>query len=57
MGWNRVRQLVAHPLWRGIPDQARFYFVHSYYVETADRGLTAGASEYPHPFTCAVRAR
>jgi imidazole glycerol-phosphate synthase subunit HisH len=54
MGWNRVRQLVAHPLWHGIPDQTRFYFVHSYYVEAADSGLAAGASEYPHPFTCAV---
>ncbi|HEV2009378.1 MAG TPA: imidazole glycerol phosphate synthase subunit HisH, partial [Burkholderiales bacterium] len=42
MGWNRVRQLAPHPLWRGIPDQARFYFVHSYYVETAAPGLIAG---------------
>ena len=54
MGWNRVRQLAAHPLWQGIPDQTRFYFVHSYYVEAAERGLVAGASEYPHAFTCAV---
>ncbi|MEI7746124.1 MAG: imidazole glycerol phosphate synthase subunit HisH [Actinomycetota bacterium] len=30
MGWNRVRQLRAHPLWDGIEDGARFYFVHSY---------------------------
>ena len=34
MGWNRVRQTAAHPLWRDIADEARFYFVHSYYVET-----------------------
>ena len=54
MGWNRVRQLAAHPLWRGIPDQSRFYFVHSYYVETAAPGLVAGTSEYPHQFTCAI---
>jgi len=54
MGWNRVRQLASHPLWRGIPDQARFYFVHSYYVETAAPGLSAGASAYPRPFTCAI---
>jgi hypothetical protein len=32
MGWNGVRQ-AAHPLWRGIPQDTRFYFVHSYYVE------------------------
>lgn len=54
MGWNRVRQVAAHPLWRGIPDQSRFYFVHSYYVETAAPGLIAGASEYPSQFTCAI---
>ena len=54
MGWNRVRQVAAHPLWRGVPDQSRFYFVHSYYVETAEPGLVAGASEYPYPFTCAI---
>lgn len=33
MGWNQVRQ-VSHPLWQGIEDQSRFYFVHSYYVPT-----------------------
>ena len=54
MGWNRVRQAVAHPLWHGIPDQTRFYFVHSYYVETADPSWIAGTSEYPRPFTCAI---
>ncbi len=30
MGWNRVRQTRAHPLWAGVPDGAFFYFVHSY---------------------------
>ena len=32
MGWNRVRQRSDHPLWRGIDDAERFYFVHSYYA-------------------------
>jgi len=54
MGWNRVRQCVAHPLWQGIPDQSWFYFVHSYYVETVEPGLVAGTAEYPLAFTCAV---
>ena len=48
MGWNRVRQCVEHPLWQGIANGSWFYFVHSYYVETA------GASDFPYPFTCAV---
>ena len=54
MGWNRVCQTAAHPLWRGVPDQAYFYFVHSYYVDTSAAGLVAGSSDYPLPFTCAI---
>ena len=54
MGWNRVRQAAAHPLWRGVADQAYFYFVHSYYVDTSEPSLIAGSSDYPQPFTCAV---
>jgi len=54
MGWNRVRQDATHPLWRGVADQAYFYFVHSYYVDTPEPSLIAGSSDYPQPFTCAV---
>jgi glutamine amidotransferase len=46
MGWNEVRQVGEHPLWQGIPDASRFYFVHSYYVTAADRALLAGAVDY-----------
>jgi glutamine amidotransferase len=46
MGWNEVRQVGKHPLWRGIPDQSRFYFVHSYYVAAEDRSLLAGSVQY-----------
>lgn len=54
MGWNRVHQTRAHPLWAGIPEGERFYFVHSYFVEPADPELVAGTTDYPGPFTCAV---
>ncbi|GAB4170611.1 MAG: imidazole glycerol phosphate synthase subunit HisH [Rhodocyclaceae bacterium] len=55
MGWNRVRQVAAgHPLWQGIEDGARFYFVHSYFVEPADPGVVAGSTDYGLPFTSAV---
>jgi imidazole glycerol-phosphate synthase subunit HisH len=46
MGWNEVRQCMDHPLWAGIPDMSRFYFVHSYYVHANDRSLLAGSVEY-----------
>ena len=37
MGWNNVEQVIDHPLWHGIENNSRFYFVHSYYVELASR--------------------
>ena len=46
MGWNQVKQMVAHPVFDGIPDGANFYFVHSYYVEPDDRSLVAGETDY-----------
>ena len=54
MGWNQVYQAIKHPLWEGIAADARFYFVHSYYVETPDAASIAAQSRYPFPFTCAV---
>jgi glutamine amidotransferase len=46
MGWNEVRQTREHPLWHGIDDGERFYFVHSYYVHAGDRSLVAGSVDY-----------
>ena len=54
MGWNEVIQERPHPLWQGIPDRSRFYFVHSYYPAPSDRALTAATCVYGSPFTCAV---
>jgi glutamine amidotransferase len=54
MGWNEVHQSGAHPLWEGIPDATRFYFVHSYFAEPASPEYIAGYSLYPFPFTCAA---
>ncbi|PIU22780.1 MAG: imidazole glycerol phosphate synthase subunit HisH [Chloroflexi bacterium CG08_land_8_20_14_0_20_45_12] len=46
MGWNQVKQKISHPIFSGIPDEADFYFVHSYHVEPNDRSLVAGETEY-----------
>jgi glutamine amidotransferase len=56
MGWNQVYQSGAkpHALWQGIEDGARFYYVHSYYVQPDDEAIIAGYSNYPNKFTCAV---
>ncbi|HYP66842.1 MAG TPA: imidazole glycerol phosphate synthase subunit HisH [Thiobacillaceae bacterium] len=54
MGWNNVFRVAGHPLWAGIEDGSRFYFVHSYFVQPADQEIIAGRAHYPFPFTCAV---
>ncbi|HJV69584.1 imidazole glycerol phosphate synthase subunit HisH [Ideonella sp.] len=58
MGWNQVRQTrhggAVHPIWAGVPDEAWFYFVHSYYAEPSDPHHSAGSTDYGLRFTCAV---
>jgi glutamine amidotransferase len=53
MGWNRVRQVRAHPLWDGIANDSYFYFVHSYYALPDNALDTIGETEYGAPFCCA----
>lgn len=53
MGWNNVHQSQPHPLWSGIEDGERFYFVHSYFVVPEQSDLAVGSSEYPFEFVCA----
>ena len=54
MGWSPVHQLAAHPLWEGIADQSRFYFVHSYRVVPEDVSVIAATTDYGVRFTSAV---
>ena len=46
MGWNQLHQTIDHPLWSGIEQDSRFYFVHSYYVHTTDPALVAATTDY-----------
>ncbi|OHX21425.1 imidazole glycerol phosphate synthase subunit HisH [Chromobacterium sphagni] len=54
MGWNQVYQTSAHPLFAGIEDGERFYFVHSYHFAPGDASLTLAESDYPERFSCIV---
>lgn len=54
MGWNQVHYSDGHPLWQGIAQDERFYFVHSYYVQPSQVALVQAESNYPLPFVCAV---
>ena len=54
MGWNQVQQVNDHPLWAGIEDNSRFYFVHSYCATEVPDEELAGRCEYGLTFAAAV---
>jgi imidazole glycerol-phosphate synthase subunit HisH len=54
MGWNRVQQAVAHPLWAGVADNTRFYFVHSFAAQPRNAKHAVGQTIYGTPFASAV---
>ncbi|SFK04782.1 imidazole glycerol phosphate synthase subunit HisH [Methylophaga sulfidovorans] len=54
MGWNQVYQTCSHPLWKGIEQSSRFYFVHSFYAAPEDKQVIAGTSAYPDDFAAAL---
>ena len=53
MGWNCIEQ-VDHPLWQGIEDNSRFYFVHSYYVKANKPAQVKGSCTYGVKFDAAI---
>lgn len=54
MGWNEVKQRFNHPIWHNIPDNGRFYFVHSYYVKPTDESQIVGKGHYGVDYAAAV---
>ena len=53
MGWNQVHQR-PHALWNNIPQDSRFYFVHSYYAQPDESSAIAATTDYPDAFACAL---
>lgn len=53
MGWNQV-SMHPHPIWQGIPDGTRFYFVHSYRYADVTNECVVGTCDYGHPFAAAL---
>ena len=54
MGWNQVHQEVDSPLFAGIPQDANFYFVHSYYAPVDGAAHVAATTDYSVPLTSAL---
>ena len=56
MGWNTVKAARESPLLEGILDSEYFYFVHSYFPEPADGGITLAMTDYGGEFTSIVES-
>lgn len=56
MGWNHVAFTRPDVLTAGLEDEARFYFVHSYYVEALDEAAVLGRTDYGGPFVSVVQS-
>jgi glutamine amidotransferase len=54
MGWNNVRIIKRPPILSSVPDEAFFYFVHSYYVVPDDKDVVAGTTDYGVTFTSMI---
>jgi len=57
MGWNTVHQTIAHTMWKDIPQDSRFYFVHSYYIKLNDNAVRAGVTRYGVDFVSVTASK
>ncbi len=53
MGWNSVKLIQTDGIFKNIPDESYFYFVHSYYLSGAD--TVAATTSYGVEIQCAVQ--
>ncbi|HBR50190.1 MAG TPA: imidazole glycerol phosphate synthase subunit HisH, partial [Nitrospira sp.] len=54
MGWNQIAIQSHCPVFKDIADGSNCYFVHSYFVDPADRQITATTTSYGIPFTSSI---
>ena len=54
IGWNQLAIVRKSPLLDGIPDDAFFYFVQSFYVRPENVACVVGATDYGLPFASVV---
>jgi glutamine amidotransferase len=55
VGWNAMRVVTDHFVFRDLPPDATFYYVHSFVLDPASRAHVAGVCDYGgEEFACAV---
>ena len=56
MGWNDVKPLKINGLFNGLHNEARFYFLHSYYFHCQKNKDIVAVTDYGGEFACAVNS-
>ena len=54
MGWNTLAFSKDSPFFEGLRPESYVYFVHSYYVDAADKRLVAATTDYGVTFDAAI---
>jgi glutamine amidotransferase len=54
MGWNQISLQHKNPFFRGVPDNAYMYFVHSFYCVPEDPKVVVTTTDYGRTFASAV---
>ena len=56
IGWNQIKKTRADlKLFRDVPDETYFYFVHSYFVSPKDKDVVATTTDYEGSFCSSVQ--
>lgn len=56
MGWNYVKPVKESRLWKNMPENSKFYFVHSYHIPIKDNAAALLETTYGFPFASAVQS-
>ena len=55
MGWNDVKPNENHPLFKGLEQQAIFYFLHSYYFKCSNEENSISKTDYGINFSSSIQ--
>ncbi|MDR2480283.1 MAG: imidazole glycerol phosphate synthase subunit HisH [Treponema sp.] len=55
IGWNQTQARPGSTIFRGLPDNTFFYYIHSYYADPADHSVCAAEAEYYLRYCSAVQ--
>jgi imidazole glycerol phosphate synthase glutamine amidotransferase subunit len=54
IGWNNTKARSSSPLFKRLPDNSFFYYIHSFYADPVDSTVTAAETDYYCTYCSAV---